>query len=420
MDLMKSTGRYTRTACFPCRHSKRRCDKSLPTCQLCIRKGVECSYPTRRTQKYVVLPQSSETSQTTAPTRDNSTTSGVTRSSESLSLAREGFSEVSHATTDIVQSFATATAIQFIAPRIFRDAYLEIPRVNIAIPKDVAAHVGDLGQIRDIYATFSSQAVIWTPVIFRKNFFNIALNPLSPRRVEGVLMCLCMKLYCTPAPSYESDGKRTLYKIVKEFYAEVEATGIMSICILQSALLIAVYEIGNAIYPAAYMSVGSCARYGVALGLDKLMISLTGEGNLGKPWMEIEEMRRVWWGILILDRYAAPNGTDVIIANFEHRFLNLGNPSRCLTTKDPVYDDYLPVDDRAFLDAVSTFDDCTNYRRMISLTCYLLDSKTSRQHQDICRLYSQDGPIHQISPSYVLDEPGSQSSILSSYRGRRG
>ncbi|PNP42338.1 hypothetical protein TGAMA5MH_06020 [Trichoderma gamsii] len=335
MDLMKNAGRYTRTACFPCRHSKRRCDKSLPACQLCIRKGVECSYPTRRAQKYVVLPQSSETSQITAPMRDNSTTSGVTRSSESASLERGGSVEATPA-TDVVQSFATATAIQFIAPRIFRDAHLEIPRVNIAIPKDVAAHVGDLGQIRDIYATFSSQAVIWTPVIFRKNFFNIALNPLSPRRVEGVLMCLCMKLYCTSAPSFEDDGKRTLYKMAKEFYAEVEATGIMSVCILQSALLIAVYEIGNAIYPAAYMTVGSCARYGVALGLDKLTVSLTGEGNLGKPWMEIEEMRRVWWGILILDR-----------------FLNLGNPSRCLMTKDPAYDDYLPVDDRTFLDATA-------------------------------------------------------------------
>lgn len=319
--------------------------------------------------------------------------------------------------TDVVQSFATATAIQFIAPRIFRDAHLEIPRVNIAIPKDVAAHVGDLGQIRDIYATFSSQAVIWTPVIFRKNFFNIALNPLSPRRVEGVLMCLCMKLYCTSAPSFEDDGKRTLYKMAKEFYAEVEATGIMSVCILQSALLIAVYEIGNAIYPAAYMTVGSCARYGVALGLDKLTVSLTGEGNLGKPWMEIEEMRRVWWGILILDRYVAPNGTGVIIANPEDRFLNLGNPSRCLMTKDPAYDDYLPVDDRTFLDAVSTLDDYTNYRKIICLTCHLLDSKAPRQHQNLCRICSQDGPIRQISPGHVFGEPGSQSSIASSYRG---
>lgn len=37
-----------------------------------------------------------------------------------------------------------------------------------------------------------------------------------------------------------------------------------------------------------------------------------------------------------------------------YRFLNLGNPLRGLTTKDPEYDDYLPVDDWTFLNAVRT------------------------------------------------------------------
>lgn len=104
-------------------------------------------------------------------------------------------------------------------------------------------------------------------------------------------------------------------------------------------------------------------------------------------------------------------------ANLEHRFLNLGNPSRSLTTKDPAYDDYLPVDDQAFLDAVSTFDNYINYGRIMSLTYYSLDSKTSRQHQDICRFCSQDGPIRQTSPSHVLGKPSSQPSIISSYTG---
>lgn len=34
-------------SCFSCRRSKRRCDKNLPTCQLCIHKGLKCSYPRR-------------------------------------------------------------------------------------------------------------------------------------------------------------------------------------------------------------------------------------------------------------------------------------------------------------------------------------------------------------------------------------
>ena len=33
------------TTCFPCRRSRRRCDRSLPICQLCIRKGTGCRYP---------------------------------------------------------------------------------------------------------------------------------------------------------------------------------------------------------------------------------------------------------------------------------------------------------------------------------------------------------------------------------------
>jgi hypothetical protein len=249
-----------------------------------------------------VLPDTNETATANAAPRDDSFTNITTRSSDSVSLGRESSSEASYTATATTQSFATATAIQFIAPGIFRDAHLEIPRVNIAIPSEVATYIGDFEQIRDISATFFSQAAVWTPIIFRKNLFNIALNPLSPRRIEGILLSLCMKLYCTPTTLHDEDGKNTLYKVVKEFYSEVEATRTMSVCILQSAILIAIYEIGHAIYPAAYLTVGNCARYGIALGLDKLLVDLTGEGNLGRPWMEIEEMRRVWWGVLILDR----------------------------------------------------------------------------------------------------------------------
>lgn len=266
---------------------------------------MDCCYPKRRAQKYVVLPEGDETIEDSTPTRHDLLVSRAADSDRSSDWEQQSPLETSSSTPSAIQSFGTATAIQFIAPALFREAHLEIPRINITIPRDVAALTGEFEQIRDISATFFSQVVIWTPVIFRKNFFNIALNPLSPRRTEGILLSLCMKLYCTPTAQDEGDGRTALYKIAKQFYSEVEAAGILSICILQSAILIAVYEIGHAIYPAAYLTVGACARYGIALGLDKLLADLTGENNAGRPWMEIEEMRRVWWGILILDRYAS-------------------------------------------------------------------------------------------------------------------
>lgn len=35
-----------------------------------------------------------------------------------------------------------------------------------------------------------------------------------------------------------------------------------------------------------------------------------------------------------------------------YRFLNLSNPSRILTTANPTFEDFLPVDDERFADAV--------------------------------------------------------------------
>ncbi|UKZ55092.1 hypothetical protein TrVGV298_008909 [Trichoderma virens] len=103
-------------------------------------------------------------------------------------------------------------------------------------------------------------------------------------------------------------------------------TGNITITFLQATIFIAIYEFGHAIYPAAYLSIGSCARYGAALGLNN-----DGKGS-GRPppddWVELEEMRRVWWGVLILDC-----------------LVNLGNPLRMLATEEPKSEHPLPVDD---------------------------------------------------------------------------
>ncbi|GFP57810.1 hypothetical protein TASIC1_0009014700 [Trichoderma asperellum] len=51
----------------------------------------------------------------------------------------------------------------------------------------------------------------------------------------------------------------------------------------------------------------------------------------GISWPELEERRRAWWSLLVLDR-----------------FLNLSDPSRHLVTPDPVIENWLPIDDAAF------------------------------------------------------------------------
>lgn len=84
----------------------------------------------------------------------------------------------------------------------------------------------------------------------------------------------------------------------------METSGNLSLRILQAGILIALYETGHAIYPAAYLSVGACVRYGIALGIDKLVLEPDGahDGLRIYTQTEVEEQRRVWWALLLLDR----------------------------------------------------------------------------------------------------------------------
>lgn len=272
---METSPRLARKACLQCRRSKRRCSRRLPSCELCLQKEAQCSYPGTIT---------------TSPNSSSSYNSGDT------------YARSSETGTDAVG--CNTGALYFIAPRTFRQARLELPRPDVSIPTHVASLVGDTASIRDIATTFFETIHGWMPIISKRTFFTHLLNPLARRQTELNLLAVCM-LLCTTTPSTiegESSGKIAIYQTAKAFYLEVEATNTLSIHVLQAAVLIAIYEVCQAIFPAAYLTVGSCARYGAALGIDRLDLDLMGESLGPLSWIEVEERRRVWWAVLLLDR----------------------------------------------------------------------------------------------------------------------
>jgi len=291
MASLATPDRLARTSCFSCRRSKRRCDKSLPACQLCSRRGLECSYPQRR-------------GQTAASPPDNSPeTRSITALAPTGSALDNGDTELqSGRTIHVAPSFAVTTAIRFIAPNLFRDASLEIPRLNLVIPDDVTFQLGDSQQVRDTTAKFFRLTRTWMPIVNRKRHVAAVLNTLTPCRRPTALLALCMKLCCLPVLDDDGAKRTSLYRLTKRFYSEVESTEDLSVQVLQAAICIAIFEIGDAIYPAAYLTVGVCARYAIAMGLDNVNKERMGGGNRAASWMEIEEARRAWWGVLVLDR----------------------------------------------------------------------------------------------------------------------
>lgn len=283
-----------RKSCLPCRRSKRRCDRKLPSCDLCIRKEVECCYPSRQSASQSVLAvQQSPVGLSPETLPRNGHSPGGENSHQALSpFALPGSVE------------SDASAIYFIAPHIFQQARLEFPRPDLPVPPEVSAILGDTSAIRDISTTFFQTVHRWLPIVSKKGFFAYLLNPFARRQTELSLLAICMKLCCTPPPDGDSDmlAAAHLYRAAKRFHHEAETTGAISIHTLQAGIMIALYELAQAIYPAAYMSVGACARYGLALGVDNLSTGWSGDGDGPRSWNEVEERRRAWWAVLMFDR----------------------------------------------------------------------------------------------------------------------
>lgn len=300
-------------SCFLCRRGKRRCDKNLPSCQLCTRKGWKCTYPERRGQRSASPSHSLDRVESV-----NDPNPVVTRPPSTYNGIFAGHQAASPSTS----SFAVNMAISFLAPDLFREVSLEIPRPNLDIPEHVAFNLGDRRRLRETALQFFN--ITWMPIISRKRYFNAVLNPLFPLRRPTSLLALCIKLCCLEVRDDGDEERTSLYRLTKKFYSEVESTELLCIQVLQAGILIAHFEIGDAIYPAAYLTVGACARYGVAMGLDKInQERMGGDHNRAVSWMEIEERRRAWWGVLILDRSVIPPCHSRIPIYFHIRSLML-------------------------------------------------------------------------------------------------
>ncbi|KAH8817225.1 hypothetical protein F5884DRAFT_830319 [Xylogone sp. PMI_703] len=175
--------------------------------------------------------------------------------------------------------------VYFLDANVFQQYQFELPRANVLAPSYLSDLAGDSASIRCICASYFNN----TP------FLSAACQPTNP--ADLTLLIVAMRLIMWSPPSSAGNA----------------------------GVLITLYEFGHAIYPSAYFTVGECARYGAALGIDRAA-TLSADKSLS--WVEVEERRRVWWAVLILDR--------------------LGNPMRSLAAEDPKSNYILRTDDDTF------------------------------------------------------------------------
>ncbi|KAI9705855.1 MAG: hypothetical protein M1836_005261 [Candelina mexicana] len=321
-------------ACSSCRKQKRKCDKVLPTCGLCVRMSRPCDYTDASTtptaDDFLNLRQKVEELEDRLGRSRSHSTRSVSRSrlasgfTSSPASSNQGVSILPTLGSSIQQPATSFPAVFFLDSNAFDFARLSIPRPQLSVPQDILSIFEDGAAVQAAVETYFATVHTWLPIVSKKRLSQYLTNSNAEPNEDLLLLYLCMKLVTDILPDNAPSAQTQLYLTTKQFYFMVESKGIFSLQLMQAAILLATYEIGHAIYPAAYLSVGHCARLGHALGIHNKKNALFMIGRVSS-WTESEERRRVWWAVIF--------------------YVNLGNHGHPLATDDPNRDDYLPVGD---------------------------------------------------------------------------
>ncbi|KAK1775630.1 hypothetical protein QBC45DRAFT_239881 [Copromyces sp. CBS 386.78] len=336
-------------ACISCRKQKRKCDKTVPTCGLCARMNRQCDYsdsPSAPTASDVAALQArlaelenqlalasgngKETSSNLSPSNNNNnnniftpeTNNNATQAAPPAVINSRGALWLPAGASN--NCFPSALLLDI---DVFKWAELSIPPPPVAVPRDVYDILSRGNTVQDCAAEYFDTVHRWFPFISKKRMtLGHTLWEAGP---DLAMLFLAMKLIVTLPREGIDAADNELYTAAKGLLALLESGGCVSLLCLQAMVLVAMYEYGQGIMPAAWMGVAACARYAEMCGLPGFKESSAVLGAV-TTWTESEERRRVWWAIYILDRVIC-----------------LGNKKR-FVMPEPEKHYLLPVDDGAW------------------------------------------------------------------------
>ncbi|KAK4495129.1 hypothetical protein PRZ48_013456 [Zasmidium cellare] len=257
-------------SCLACRRLKRRCDKKRP-CALCTRVGRACTYPSPESTPRGARSGSSD--ETTIQVTSQPVFRSRPRPRSALPAT---FFLDSVASRGVVTSLPSALEWEHIGG--------EVPGLTVTEAREIAK------------AHFETTHT-WLSVISKIRLERRLTDAASISGADTTALFYAMQQLAEPESSTNE-----VYQAVKAALAHCESYGQLSLEFLAANVLIAVHELSQAIFPAAYLTVAMCSRLCYAMGWhDKRKATQL----LAKPdtWIEVEERRRLWWAVLLLDRY---------------------------------------------------------------------------------------------------------------------
>ncbi|KAM0723257.1 hypothetical protein Q7P37_001458 [Cladosporium fusiforme] len=298
-------GTYAELSCVSCRRLKRKCSKDLPSCSLCSRVGRACIY------------QSPPTGTDQA---DQSHGQGLTGDAAPALAAAPvmitGFQPPPVSSkSPLVHSFLDSVSMRGEEPALASGLrWQDLHQDAVTMSLDDAW--GTAGR-------FFATTYDWLPIVSKIRLFRTLSSDVSITSADIQVLLHAMRLSTEPP----SESRHRTYGVVKTAILNLEQYASFSTNFLAAYALLALHELGQGVYPAAYITVGNLARVFYALGFHDRK-NATQMLRRSDTWTETEERRRIWWAVLIFDRY-----------------VHVGLRFRPLSTPNIPADELLPAND---------------------------------------------------------------------------
>ncbi|KAH7317136.1 hypothetical protein B0I35DRAFT_354453 [Stachybotrys elegans] len=313
-------------ACSFCRRQKRKCDKLIPRCTTCRRVRRDCEYTLDRQDELDVLRtrvQQLERALHEEPATSIPQLPRLAPEDSDTSRARPGDGQAEGPqSSGWTAPFPSAF---FLDVARFRRLRASLPQPTATVSERVSLELGSTEDIRHIIDTYFTTVHRWLPIVWRRKVERQAHVHDGQLPHDTALLLACMKLVSDAPAAGRHPSQSRLYDMVRNELTLLENQGLMSASLLQVAVLVATYELGHGIYPAAYLSVGHCIRVGHMMGLHDRRRAPQAVVTFPSYWAENEELTRLWCAIVVLDRY-----------------INLGSKQRPLMSGDFADDEMLP------------------------------------------------------------------------------
>lgn len=180
----------------------------------------------------------------------------------------------------------------------FQNDTLRKPIIDAAVATEVRKHIGSLDRICGITTLYFGAIHKRLPIISLQRFQARLSSYGASAPASFMAVCLCMHLMQQQPMTSADSMQSNLYLTAKSIVSLMEGAGYHDLDAIQCRVMIAFYELGHSIYPAALISIAGCARLARAIRLDKI-VDYDVESQ---EKVVLEERRRVWWAVVNLDR----------------------------------------------------------------------------------------------------------------------